>query len=162
GGASKGSAILRGSPLVKISRTASEDKTRAIVPVARGQREWERKKICDIMVTGDVDNVKPNIMLIALLPILYIVAPCSACYAMLQLELWLWYCSDSYDSGFCCMKQKSNPKEPMTQLSPDSYGIRNELLAQKIDGSGGYLHVPEAPGLGTTVDEQVFSRLATI
>lgn len=60
------------------------------------------------------------------------------------------------------VKQKSNPKEPMTQLSPNSYGIRNELLVQKIDGSGRYLHVPEAPGLGTTVDEQVLSSLATI
>jgi L-alanine-DL-glutamate epimerase-like enolase superfamily enzyme len=56
--------------------------------------------------------------------------------------------------------QEPNPKEPMISLSPDVLDIRNQFLVQNIDGSGGYLHVSERPGLGTTVDEQALSRMA--
>ncbi|KAJ5399689.1 hypothetical protein N7465_010178, partial [Penicillium sp. CMV-2018d] len=47
-------------------------------------------------------------------------------------------------------EQETNAKEPMIRLSPNTLNIRNPFPVQKMDGSGGYLHVPQAPGLGTT------------
>ncbi|KAK4870840.1 hypothetical protein LT330_000077 [Penicillium expansum] len=59
-------------------------------------------------------------------------------------------------------EQETSPREPMIKLSPDTLNIRNQFLVQMIGGSGGYLGVPERPGLGTIVDEQVLSRVTII
>ncbi|CAI7657507.1 unnamed protein product [Penicillium glandicola] len=144
------------------------------VPVAWGQHEWKGKKLCDGLASGDVDIIQPNITL------------CGGFTALLRLltiaksheVLVMPFCSPKCGSGIALAatiqaaaavpwkpkegEQEPNPKEPMITLSPDTLRVRNQFVVQKIDGSGGYLHVPEAPGLGTTVDEDILSAMIDI
>ncbi|OQE84994.1 hypothetical protein PENNAL_c0025G08781 [Penicillium nalgiovense] len=165
-------STARVSLLVDNPANYSEDSPRLSVPMAWGGREWNGKYLCDGMAGGDVDILQPNIIICggftALLRILTI--------ARSHDVLVMPSCHTSYGSGIALAAtiqasaavpwksmeagQEPNPKEPMISLSPDILDIRNQFLVQKIDGSGGYLHVPEAPGLGTTVDEQVLGQMA--
>jgi D-galactarolactone cycloisomerase len=149
-----------------------EDSPRLSVPMAWGDLEWKGKALCDGMAGGDVDILQPNIIFCggftALLRILTI--------AKSHDVLVMPSCHTRRGSGIALAAtiqasaavpwksmvdgQEPNPKEPMISLSPDVLDIRNQFLVQNIDGSGGYLHVSERPGLGTTVDEQALSRMA--
>lgn len=148
----------------------SKHKLRPSVPVVWGEHEWEGKELCDGMAGGNVDILRPNIIICggftALLRILTI--------AKSHDVLVMPSCSVQYGSGIALAatiqasaavpwnpvnaEQEANAKEPLIKLSPNTWNIRNQFLVQKIDGSGGYLDVPEAPGLGTTVSEQVLSE----
>ncbi|OQD71908.1 hypothetical protein PENPOL_c001G05823 [Penicillium polonicum] len=148
----------------------SKEELMPSVPVVWGEHKWNGKELCDEMAGGNVDILRPNIIscggFTALLRILAIAKP--------HPVLVMPSCSVYYGSGIALAatiqasaavpwnpanaEQETNAKEPMIRLSPDTLNIRNQLLVQKMDGSGGYLHVPQAPGLGTTVNEQVLRR----
>ncbi|KAJ5237280.1 hypothetical protein N7489_007371 [Penicillium chrysogenum] len=164
-------STARVSLLVDDPENYSEDSPRLSAPLAWGERESSGKELCDGMARGDVDILQPNITICggftALLRILTIaeshdvlVMPCCpmrhgsgiALAATIQAAAavpWM-----SMEAG-----QEPNPKEPMISLSTDVLDMRNRFLVENIDGSGGYLHVSESPGLGSTVDEQALSRL---
>lgn len=162
------------SLVIEFSRTPLEDNIRALVPVAWGNREWDTTMICDRMARGNVDIVQPNFIICGGFTALLRILNVAVDHGIRVMPSY----GSSYGSGIGLAAtiqasaatpwnpreegQEPNPKEPMVILSPDAYSIRNELLVQKIDGSGGYLHVPETPGLGTTVDEQVLNRRMAI
>lgn len=155
----------------------SKAELRPSVPVVWGEHEWEGKVLCDGMVewlevmwTFFDQTSSFGGGFTALLRILTI--------AKSHGVLVMPSCSVQYGSGIALAatiqasaavpwnplnaEQEANAKESMIKLSSDTWNIRNQFLVQKIDGSGGYLHVPEAPGLGTTVNEQVLNRPTAI
>ncbi|OQE29318.1 hypothetical protein PENFLA_c004G00239 [Penicillium flavigenum] len=164
-------STARVSLLVDYPANYSEDSPRLSAPLAWGEQEWRGKELCDGMAGGDVDILQPNITICggftALLRILTI--------AKSHDVLVMPSCHTRHGSGIALAAtiqasaavpwksmeagKEPNPKEPMISLSPDILDIRNQFLVQNIDGSGGYLHVSEGPGLGSTVDEQVLSQM---
>ncbi|KAJ6152015.1 hypothetical protein N7497_006334 [Penicillium chrysogenum] len=157
-----------GAPAEEITLKTAQD-SRRLWPGANGNRA--ERSFAMAWLEGDVDILQPNITICggftALLRILTIaeshdvlVMPCCpmrhgsgiALAATIQAAAavpWM-----SMEAG-----QEPNPKEPMISLSTDVLDMRNRFLVENIDGSGGYLHVSESPGLGSTVDEQALSRL---
>ncbi|KAJ5508387.1 hypothetical protein N7527_010530 [Penicillium freii] len=152
----------------------SKEELMPSVPVVWGEHKWNGEELCDGMAGGNVDILRPNIIICggftALLRILTI--------AKSHPVLVMSSCSEYYGSGIALAatiqasaavpwnpanaEQETNAKEPMIRLSPNTLNIRNQFLVQKMDGSGGYLHVSQAPGLGTTVNEQVLGRPTAI
>ncbi|CAI7589903.1 unnamed protein product, partial [Penicillium viridicatum] len=152
----------------------SKEELMPSVPVVWGEHKWNGEELCDGMAGGNVDILRPNIIICggftALLRILTI--------AKSHPVLVMPSCSEYYGSGIALAatiqasaavpwnsanaEQETNAKEPMIRLSPNTLNIRNQFLVQKMDGSGGYLHVSQAPGLGTTVNEQVLGRPTAI
>lgn len=160
----------RVSLLVDAFTPHSKHKLRPSVPVAWGEHEWEGKELCDGMAGGNVDILRPNIIICGGFTALLRILTIAKSHGVLVMPS----CSVEYGSGIALAatiqasaavawnpvnaEQEANAKEPMIKLSPNTWNIRNQFLVQKIDGSGGYLDVPEAPGLGTTVSEQVLSE----
>ncbi|CAI7581711.1 unnamed protein product [Penicillium palitans] len=152
----------------------SKAELRPSVPVVWGEHEWEGKVLCDGMAGGDVDTLRPNIIICGGFTALLRILTIAKSHGVLVMPSW----SVQYGSGIALAatiqasaavpwnplnaEQEANAKEPMIKLSSDTWNIRNQFLVQKIDGSGGCLHVPEAPGLGTTVNEQVLNRSTAI
>ncbi|KGO74761.1 Mandelate racemase/muconate lactonizing enzyme, N-terminal [Penicillium italicum] len=156
---------------VEAFKQHSKDEPRPSVPVAWSEQEWEGKKLCDGMAGGDIDILRPKVILCGGFTALLQIIPSANSHGMLVVP----FCSSVYGSGITLVattqasaavlwnrvkpEQEINPKEPIIKLSPYSSSCRNEFLVKKIGVSSGYLGVPERPGLGTTVDEQVWSRL---
>ncbi|KAJ6188332.1 hypothetical protein N7519_003240 [Penicillium mononematosum] len=165
-------STARVSLLVDNPAKYSEDSPSLSVPVAWGGWAWDGKDLCNGMAGGDVDILQPNIILCGGFTALLQILTIAKSHDMLVMPS----CDTRHGSGIALAAtiqasaavpwksmeagQEPNPKEPMISLSPDILDVRNQFLVQNIDGSGGYLHVPEGPGLGSTVDEQALSRMA--
>ncbi|MEZ4638703.1 MAG: mandelate racemase/muconate lactonizing enzyme family protein [Caldilineaceae bacterium] len=53
-------------------------------------------------------------------------------------------------------------QEPVMEFDRTPSAIREELCARPFDQSGGYIAVPDAPGLGIEVDQRAVDRLAVM
>ncbi|KAJ5209591.1 hypothetical protein N7449_003970 [Penicillium cf. viridicatum] len=136
-----------------------------------GEHEWEGNELCDGMAGGNFDILRPNIIICGGFTALLRMITIAKTHGVLVMPS----CSVEHGSGIALAatiqasaavpwnpvnaEQETNAKEPMIiMLSHNTLNIRNQFLVQKIDSSGRYLHVLEAPGLGTTVNEQVLNR----
>ncbi|KAJ5845684.1 hypothetical protein N7534_009353 [Penicillium rubens] len=164
-------STARVSLLVDDPTKYSEDSPRLSAPLAWGEVEWRGKDLCDAMARGDVDILQPTITICGGFTALLRILTIAKSYDVLVMPS----CHTHHGSGIALAAtiqaaaavpwmsmeagQEPNPKEPMISLSTDVLDMRNRFLVDNIDGSGGYLHVSESPGLGSTVDEQALSRL---
>jgi D-galactarolactone cycloisomerase len=138
------------------------------LPVAKGQDDWDVKMLCEAMARGHMDIIQPSLM------------RCGGFSGFLQLVhvaqkngvRVMPFCSSSCGSAVALAatlqaaavvpwprrqgdKIEQTIKEPVINLSPEVYDVRNQLLVEGFMGSAGYLDVPQGPGLGVIVDEQV-------
>ena len=136
------------------------------IPVAGGECEFTRFGFRELLTSRAVDIVQPDTCAAGGLSECKKIADMAAAFGVrynphvwgtgvaLAAALQLLAVLPSHTPGSLA------PVEPMLELDRTEHPIRQALLRQPIEHTGGTVRVPEGPGLGIEVDRDALTRFA--
>lgn len=124
------------------------------VPVATGEMLTTKYAFRDLLAAGAVDIVQPDLLLCGgLLEAKKIAAMAEAHYVDVAPHSPLGPISTAVSVHFAA----STPNFLILEYQPDQSGPSRDLVRRPLVLEGGYLRIPEQPGLGVELNEAAFA-----
>jgi L-alanine-DL-glutamate epimerase-like enolase superfamily enzyme len=134
------------------------------VPIAAGEHEYTRWQFRDLISQANVDIVQPDVTKCAGLSEAVRIAALASTYNRMlvphQTQPSLGTAANLHFTA--CFAREDRAQEydlPASTHEKDKRAILNAVINPSLEQKGGYLNVPEGPGLGIEVDEAGLRRL---
>ena len=134
------------------------------VPIAAGEHEYTRWQFRDLITQANVGIVQPDVTKCAGLSEAVRIAALASTYNRMlvphQTQPAIGTAANLHFTA--CFAREDRAQEydlPASSSEKDKRSILNEVIHPSMEQKGGYLNVPDGPGLGIEVDEAGLRRL---
>lgn len=128
---------------------------KALVPIATGEAVFTKFQFRELLATGAADIIQPDVAITGgLTEMKKIASMAEAHYVSIAPHNPLGPLATSSNVHFAA----TAPNFLVLEYHADDVGIRAEILHEPLSLKDGYLELPDAPGLGVELNEQVFEK----
>ena len=142
-----------------------EVKARQPIPVAGGEASFARWGFAEMIARRSVDILQPDVAACGGISELKKIADMASAFGV-RVNPHVWGTGVTLAASLHLLAVlPDNPpglfaRPPLLELDRSPHPVRDALLVQPIEAVGGRVRVPDAPGLGITVDRAALKRFA--